>query len=610
MSTSLVPGAVFAGDFELLRPIGRGGSGVVWAARQRSTGRVRALKVFAPMSAATRDPARTARSRARFTQEATIGARIQSPHVIEVVAAGVDDDGETPWLAMELLDGEDLAAHLARVGPLSPAALAVLFAQLTAAVGAAHRAGVLPLDLKPENLFLAAPRGPGEPVALKVLDFGIGRMMREMRDAVTVTSAAGSPLWMAPEQSVEQQKVSPATDLWPLGLIAFRALTGRHYWRTGNAAEVSFAAWVLEMMTEALPAASERAAALGVAHLLPPGFDAWFARCVARDPAARFPSVDALFDALRPVLDGTARPAAPAPSAVATPPAPPGTRRRGGILALVALAAIVAVGGAMALRLVGRAPGGLTMTGQAGDLAVRSGAATVFRHTDGNWHARVSFAFENRGAAPVDLRRDSLGVEGMEPATQATTLPESVTVNPGMTATGDVAWWCAGTMPQPRELVVRLLPEGATTPRYTQTYALAFSPTEPAAATAPTTVVYALRVRVTGDALSFVHTDGNRHARVPVAVENPTDAPLRVFPAHFALRLGAATSNLASQPELTTWGDPAVLPARGTVEGTVGFWFQGDPAPGASAATLVFGPAMSPQAQVPVTLAAGASPLR
>src|SRR5262249_55148787 len=106
-SISLAEGSVFAGDYRVMRPLGDGG---VCAVEQLSTGRRRALKV---MRAET---VRDAASRRRFEQEARVGAAIKSDHVVEVIAAGVDDASGMPWLAMELLEGEDLAHTLARRG--------------------------------------------------------------------------------------------------------------------------------------------------------------------------------------------------------------------------------------------------------------------------------------------------------------------------------------------------------------------------------------------------------------------------------------------------------------------------------------------------------------
>nr|HMR10949.1 protein kinase [Polyangiaceae bacterium] len=112
--THLAPGSVVAGDYRILRALARGGMGSVYVAEQLSTGRERALKVLHAQLT------QQGVMRRRFEQEARIGAKIKSEHVVEVIAAGVDDAAGTPWLVMELLEGEDLADYLSRTGPLSP----------------------------------------------------------------------------------------------------------------------------------------------------------------------------------------------------------------------------------------------------------------------------------------------------------------------------------------------------------------------------------------------------------------------------------------------------------------------------------------------------------
>src|SRR5689334_22952210 len=104
----LTPGTLFAGEFEIVSLLGSGGMGAVYVAEQRSTGTRRALKLMHG------DLASDPKARSRFVREAKIGGRIASEHVVRVVAAGFDDATNAPWIAMELLEGEDLAHHLAR----------------------------------------------------------------------------------------------------------------------------------------------------------------------------------------------------------------------------------------------------------------------------------------------------------------------------------------------------------------------------------------------------------------------------------------------------------------------------------------------------------------
>ncbi|MCB9595254.1 MAG: protein kinase [Sandaracinaceae bacterium] len=317
----LEAGALFAGDFRVVRPLAEGGMGAVYVAEQISTGAERALKVMRPELVLARDPAAAARNRERFLQEARVGARIESEHVVSVLGAGIDEASGAPWLAMELLAGEDLGRMAERRGRLPPAELLSIYEGLCHALGAAHRASIFHLDLKPENVFIATSRLQGLPFVVKVLDFGIAKVVLDHRQSATVTTAIGSPLWMAPEQAERGARVSAATDVWAIGLMAFRLLTGKHYWLEGNAPDGEFrvTAWLIELVTKEFVAASARAAELGVRDPLPAAFDAWFARCVVRDPARRFHDATEALGALRPVL------AAPAGSSSLAATAPMAT---------------------------------------------------------------------------------------------------------------------------------------------------------------------------------------------------------------------------------------------------------------------------------------------
>jgi formylglycine-generating enzyme required for sulfatase activity len=318
-----VDGSLFGGDFRIVRALREGGMGSVLVAEQLSTGAMRALKLMHPQF--VQDEA----MRRRFEQEARASARIESDYVVQVVGAGVDAATGMPWLAMELLEGEDLGEHLARVGKLSPGETLDVFRMLCHAVGAAHDAGLVHRDLKPENVFLARAKRPGEPFMLKVLDFGIARAAADVR--ATGTAALGTPLWMAPEQTSRGPRIGPPTDVWALGLIAFYLLTGHWYWRTAHLESPSVTEFLRELTLDPLDPASLRAADLGLG-VMPAGFDAWFARCVVREPAARFADAREAFQALEPVLAGAASgadlarggtvPVPPAATAAATGPRP------------------------------------------------------------------------------------------------------------------------------------------------------------------------------------------------------------------------------------------------------------------------------------------------
>ncbi|HSQ62199.1 MAG TPA: serine/threonine-protein kinase [Polyangiaceae bacterium] len=289
----LAPGTVFAGDYRIVRPLSAGGMGAVYLVEQLSTGKHRALKLM--HRELVYDPA----SRQHFEQEARIGARIASEHVVEVQAAGVDAATQLPYLVMELLEGEDMATRLQR-GPFTLIEAATIFEQLGHALGAAHDAGVVHRDLKPENVFLAVSKRTGMSLMVKVLDFGIAKVIEGQ---TRTTAAFGTPLWLAPEQT-QRGVITPAADVWAMGLLAFAMLTGHVFWRAGEGPEASVTQLIREIVFDPIPPASARAAERGTT--LPPGFDAWFASCVTREPRARFQNARAAYQALAPVLRGGA----------------------------------------------------------------------------------------------------------------------------------------------------------------------------------------------------------------------------------------------------------------------------------------------------------------
>jgi serine/threonine protein kinase len=298
MPPSILPPNTVVGGHRILSPLTAGGMGSVYIAEHLKTGRRRALKIMAPHFVSDD------KLRGRFEQEAKIGALIDSDHVIEVHDAGVDPATDMPWLAMELLKGEELGDVIKRRGPLPPAEVREIYKQLCHALSAAHAQGIVHRDLKPENIFLATARRPDVPFTLKILDFGIAKIVAEAR--TTVTDMIGSPQWMAPEQARQDVGIKPATDVWALGLIAFRLLTGKVYWLTPHRPDPSTMKLLQEIGIDPLASASARAAVLGVAYLLPLGFDAWFAGCVHRTMAERFPTAREAWAALDPILGQTA----------------------------------------------------------------------------------------------------------------------------------------------------------------------------------------------------------------------------------------------------------------------------------------------------------------
>ncbi|MFO0616802.1 MAG: serine/threonine-protein kinase [Polyangiaceae bacterium] len=284
--SGVTAGTVLGGEFKILERLSSGGMGTVYVAEQLSTGGRRAVKVMRP------ELLSTPRLRERFEQEARIGGRIESEHVVQIISAGVDEATATPYFAMELLDGRDLLDHVRHHGPIASGELVSIVEQICHGVSAAHRLGIIHRDLKPENIFLSKSRRARVPFMVKVLDFGVAKVVAE---ASAGTGAVGTPFWMAPEQAeVRGGRIGPRTDIWALGLIAFFALTGKIYWLTARDPKVQVALLLRELLMAPIAPPSVRARELGVEHPLPPGFDAWFAKCVTREPIDRFESVELL----------------------------------------------------------------------------------------------------------------------------------------------------------------------------------------------------------------------------------------------------------------------------------------------------------------------------
>jgi serine/threonine-protein kinase len=300
--STLAASPLLSSRYEVIGRLGEGGMGTVYEVVHKDTRRRRALKLMHPRLLAD------ASSRARFRSEAIVAADVDSDHIVEVLDAGVCPDSDTPFLVMELLRGEDLAARLAR-GPLPPDEVAVLVDQIAMALDRAHERGVVHRDLKPANVFLAQ-RDDGSPRA-KILDFGIAKVV----SAVETAGGVGTPAYMAPEQMETGAPVGAAADVHALAHVAFAALTGTSYWRA-EAAQ-GLVTVVASVARGPIEPASARAAQVGVT--LPATFDAWFSRAVAVDPSRRPATAGEAASTLRSALGlAPGRRAAPTVRVVAT----------------------------------------------------------------------------------------------------------------------------------------------------------------------------------------------------------------------------------------------------------------------------------------------------
>src|SRR5688572_6680844 len=202
-------GAVLGGSYEVIRMVGEGGMGRVYEARhQRLPSKRFAVKMLHP------DLARQPEVMTRFQREAEASSVLTHPNVVEVFDVSSSSDGR-PYIVAELLQGEEMGNHLERVHKMPVTAAAHVVRQICAALGAAHAAGIVHRDVKPENVFLS-----GDGTQVKVLDFGISKV-GDNKDGLTKTGTVmGTPDYMAPEQA-RGDKVDARADIYAAGAILY-----------------------------------------------------------------------------------------------------------------------------------------------------------------------------------------------------------------------------------------------------------------------------------------------------------------------------------------------------------------------------------------------------
>jgi len=215
-ASRFVPGTVLANRYRIVAPVGAGGMGEVYRADDLRLGQTVALK-FLPALLSRSEPAR-----ARFDHEVSIARQVSHPNVCRVFDIGETEAG--PFITMEFVDGEDLGGLLKRIGRL-PADKGIEVAQqLCAGLGAAHELGVLHRDLKPANIMLD---GRGK---VRITDFGLAGVVGQFQKD---DLGAGTPAYMAPEQ-IQQQEVTPQTDIYALGLVLYELFTGKQATAVGS----------------------------------------------------------------------------------------------------------------------------------------------------------------------------------------------------------------------------------------------------------------------------------------------------------------------------------------------------------------------------------------
>jgi serine/threonine-protein kinase len=292
----MTPGIVVGGKYRLVRLLGQGAMGEVWAAVNEATGGEAALKLLSRPREELRH---------RLLREARACGKLRHRNIIDVHDVGETDEGE-PFLVMALLNGETLADLLDRKRRLEPPRAAQIARDIARALAAAHKVGVVHRDLKPANVFLHREEG-GDDIIVKVLDFGVSKDLEQSDGLMTVAGATvGSPAYMSPEQARSAQDLDHRTDLWSLGVVLFEMLTGKRPFE-GDAHQV-----LAKIAFGPIPHVAQ------YVRNVEPELAALVARCLEREREKRFDAAEDLATA----LERFARTDAPAPAS-SGPRAPP-----------------------------------------------------------------------------------------------------------------------------------------------------------------------------------------------------------------------------------------------------------------------------------------------
>jgi serine/threonine-protein kinase len=218
---ALKEGDIIHSRYRLLRLIGTGTSGSVWAARNQLIDRDVALKIMEPEVMSDKVLLH------RFFNEAKAIGRVKHPSIVGIFDLGQAEDG-SPFLVLELLDGEPLSTRIQREGSVEPETLLDVCAGVSRALDLAHQQGIVHRDLKPANIFLHRNATGG--LIGKILDFGISKVFSSGTHnnfSLTKTgTVVGSPAYMSPEQAAGRDDIDGRADVWSVGVVLFEALTG------------------------------------------------------------------------------------------------------------------------------------------------------------------------------------------------------------------------------------------------------------------------------------------------------------------------------------------------------------------------------------------------
>ena len=238
---NITPGTVLKGTYRVEQELGRGGMGTVFLATHLGLEKRMAVKVLSPRAVAS------AESLARFEREAKVAGRVSHPAMTHVIDFGLEQG--TPYIVMEFVDGVELAQLIDRNGALPPRQAVAVMRQLISLLRAAHALGIVHRDLKPANIKVIEEAPDTGQLFVKVLDFGIAKVLGDMAGALTSEGMmVGTPAYMAPEQ-ISGKPIDGRTDLYAAGLIFHEMLSGKRAYQGETIARILHA-----QMTELPPA--------------------------------------------------------------------------------------------------------------------------------------------------------------------------------------------------------------------------------------------------------------------------------------------------------------------------------------------------------------------
>jgi len=265
------------GSYKILRELGGGGMGTVYLGQHTVIGRLAAIKRLLPSFSANEEMV------GRMFNEARLTSLIRHPGLVDVYDFGRLPDGSA-YIVMEYLEGETLANLVERQGRLAPDLARALARQIAAAVGAAHAKGIVHRDLKPDNVFIVVDEELDIGARARVLDFGIAKLGAGLAGGGHHTrtgSIMGTPNYMSPEQCRGAGTVDARTDIYSLGCILFEMLTGRRLFEFEGVGEI-----IVAHLHHVPPPPSQ------LEPSVPMWLDAVVAKLLAKDPAARYQTMD------------------------------------------------------------------------------------------------------------------------------------------------------------------------------------------------------------------------------------------------------------------------------------------------------------------------------